>query len=276
MIPARELKRLGHEAIISPWPRISEDVYCFSKHFNSGDYFSVRGIKEVGKKTVFHCCDNHFDNEHADHYRRMLETVDVVIASTEEMASVIKVETGRDATIIYDSYEFDEKEPSFEPNGPLKLLWFGHPSNLNSLLAIWPKLNDNVMIVTAKEVQGKIKMDGEAVPIVAYSEENLLKALDMCDAVIIPSEMGARQKVKSPNRLIEAVRRGKYVLADSLPSYMPFDKWMWLGDIPKGIEMLKLQEKDTIEGRIRDAQAYIRETHDPELIGKQWEEVLSE
>jgi hypothetical protein len=274
LIPANQLKELGHEVNISPMPGLDADVYCFSKHFNSGDYWYMRGVQSAARKTVFHCCDNHFGTEMADHYRRMLAGVDKVIASTEELASVIKIETGRDATVIHDPYEMEEAEPKFAPEGALKLLWFGHPTNIQPLLDLWPKLKGyKVMVMSDPSL--KISQDtGGTIPIVPWSPENIDTALNQCDAVIIPSAMGERQKVKSPNRLVEAVRKGKYVLADPLPSYQAFDKWMWIGDIEKGLALLESQDKDVIEGRIRDTQAYIRENHSPELIGKQWEEVL--
>jgi hypothetical protein len=274
-IPANQLKELGHEVNISPMPSLDADIYCFSKHFNSGDYWYMRGLQAEGKKTVFHCCDNHFNTKMADHYHRMIKGVDKVIASTEELASVIKIETGVNATVIYDPYEMEEAEPRFKPNGKLKLLWYGHPSNIQPLLDIWPRLGAyNVMIMSDPNLTIDIEGGKGQVPVAPWSMKNVNEALDQCDAVIIPSAMGERQNVKSPNRLVEAIRKGKYVLADPLPSYQVFDKWAWIGDIEKGLGLLESQDKDVIEGRIRDAQAYIRENHSPELIGKQWEGVL--
>ena len=275
LIPANQLKELGHETSISPCPGLDADVYCFSKHFNSGDYWYMRGVQASGKKAVFHCCDNHFNTEMAPHYRRMIEGADAIISSTEELASVIKIETGRDATVIYDPYEMKEAEPKFAPDGELKLLWFGHPTNIQPMLDLWPKLKGyRVMVVSDPAL--KINQDtGGTIPIMPWSPENIDKALGQCDAVIIPSAMGERQVVKSPNRLVEAVRKGKHVLADPLPSYQAFNKWAWIGDIAKGLAFLQMQDKETIEGRIRAAQAYIRENHSPEKCGLQWENVLN-
>lgn len=276
LIPVNQLKELGHEAAISPMPGLDADVYCFSKHFNSGDYWYMRGIQAAGKKTVFHCCDNHFNTKVSDHYRRMIEGVDKVVTSTEELASIIKIEAGVDATVIYDPYEMEEVKPSFKPDGKLKLLWFGHPTNIQPLLDLWPRLGAyNVMIMSDPNLQID-KDDGSGpIPVAPWSLENVNEALEQCDAVIIPSAMGERQKVKSPNRLVEAVRKGKYVLADPLPSYKAFDKWLWIDDIEKGLAMLAMNDSKTIEGRIQDAQAYIRENHSPAGCGKQWEEFLN-
>jgi glycosyltransferase involved in cell wall biosynthesis len=206
----------------------------------------------------------------------MLADVDIVIASTKMMADVIKKETGIKATVIEDPYEFDEVAPSFthKEGTPLKLLWFGHPSNIKSLVEFWPQIGEHmVMIVSDPAIQNLVKVNDKPIPIIPYSEKNILEALAMCDAVILPSEMGERQRVKSPNRLVEAVRRGKYVLADALPSYKAFDS-LWIGDIKNGINWLQMQPQEYIEGKIASAQEYVRERHDPTKIGKQWEKVL--
>ena len=276
LIPANQLKELGHEVNISPMPELDADIYCFSKHFNSGDYWYMRGLQGAGKETVFHCCDNHFNTKMASHYRRMIEGVDKVVTSTEELASIIKVETGVDATVIYDPYEMEEAEPRFKPDGKLKLLWFGHPTNIKPLLDLWPKLGAyNVMIMSDPNLQIEQDNGKGLIPVAPWSLKNVNEALDQCDAVIIPSAMGERQRVKSPNRLVEAVRKGKYVLADALPSYKTFDKWMMIGDIESGLRTLKEAPRKAVEDRIRDAQAYIRENHSPEACGKQWEEVFN-
>ena len=207
----------------------------------------------------------------------MIKEADAIVTSTEELASVIKIETGRNAIVIYDPFEMEEAGANFKPDGKLKLLWFGHPTNIQPLLDLWPRLGAyNVMIMSDPNLRIE-KDDGSGlIPVAPWSMENVNEALDQCDAVIIPSAMGERQKVKSPNRVVEAVRKGKYVLADPLPSYKAFDKWLWIDDIEKGLAMLAMNDSKTIEGRIRDAQAYIRENHSPELIGKQWEKVFTE
>ena len=275
-IPARVLGRLGHYVTISPFPLTWDcDVVVFSKHFNHGDICYLEWCKSKGIKTVFHVCDHHFNTSEEQHYRTMIEGADVVVSSTEELASVIKIETGRNATVIYDPYEFDETEPEFNPEGPLKLLWFGHPTNLKALFDNWKAVEGHsVMIVSDPSVNGKIKLGGKPIPIVPYSKENLQKAMSQCDAVIIPSELGERQRTKSPNRLVESIRRGKFVIADPLPSYQDFDKWCLIGDIKEGLDFVLTQPRESITERISSAQRYIRENHSPEKIGKEWEAVI--
>lgn len=274
-IPAKALNKRGHTVFISAYPLTQAlDVVVFSKHFNHGDIWYLRGCKTRGIKTVFHCCDNHFETKEKNHYRSMLFEADEIIASTEEMASLIKVETGRTAKVIYDAYEFEEAPPLYHPQEKLKLLWFGHPTNIGAFLDKLEVLKGHqFMIVTDPSVQKNIKINNKPIHVVPYSKANLIEAMKGCDAVIIPSEMGPRQTVKSPNRLVESVRRGKFVIADPIPSYLAFEDYCFIGDIEEGIKYLQEAKEEVIEKRLTDGQAYIRENHSPEKIGKEWEGV---
>lgn len=272
-IPARELANLGHKVDISKFPVLDADVYVFSKHYNLGDYWSVRGLKTDDRKTVFHCCDNHFMDSHGDHYRRMIFNTDQTIVTTETMASMVKMETGFDATIIPDTYEFEEKAPSFNPKDRLKLLWYGNPTNFSDLLDIAPEIRDySLGICTDNAILKDIHGDATTFP---YSPDNLRKAFEWCDAVIIPSSMEKDKIVKSHNRLVEAVRQGKFVIANALPSYREFSDWMWVDGIQEGLAWVTTKPNREIEKRIQLAQTYIEQKYNASLIGELWQKALS-
>lgn len=237
----------------------------------------MKALKREGRKVMFHCCDNHFPTKHNAHYRRMIAEADCVITPTFSMAEIIKKETGIQAVVIPETYELPEKEPCFKPDGKLKLLWFGHPSNLQDLINILPDLDDHELrICTAMIKPWPGKLDGYQV--LPYTADNILSALDWCDAVIIPSSCDERKKVKSANRLMESVRRGKFVVAADLPSYREYDAFMRIYEPHEGIEKelcwLQEQTSEEIEGRIHDAQEYIKTFYAPEVIGRKWEQIL--
>lgn len=269
-IPAEALARRGHEVSITSEPISAADVYIFSKHWNYQDREHLAEVSGRGAKTVFHCCDNHFADKHRNHYEIMISDADVVIATTPEMASVIKQFTGRDARVIPDGYEFDEKEPCFEPGERLSVLWFGHPSNLGGLYDCLDDLQGCALKVCTKPgILSQEKFD-----VVPYSEAELLKCFRWCDVVIIPSRLGEKDLVKSHNRLVESIRSGKFVIASPLPSYKEYSDWVCIGNIKDGIEALKLMDKESVESSIKLAQAYIRENYSPERIGELWEKSL--
>lgn len=272
VIPAQELSFLGHQSFITEYPLDGCDVYVFSKHLNYGDHWYMKALKSEGKKTVFHCCDNHFNLPHGDHYRRMINTADIVTASTQAMADIIQSETGVFAKVIPDVYEQGERSACFKPDGKLKVLWFGHPSNLDGLAESMP-LEDIDLVLCTSTSEVPLPLVGQKV--VLWTPKNLHMALDWCDVVIIPSIVSDDRKVvKSHNRLTDSVMSGKFVIATPLPSYEEF-KDIYLGDIKEGLDWLKCKDTTDIENRIAKSQDYIRTKYSPDVIGKRWAEVLS-
>lgn len=271
-IPARELTLLGHACSISHYPEFYSDVYVFSKHMDYGNYWDVKALKREGKKTVFHCCDNHFDTKHRDHYLRMLDEVDSVIVPTETMKHLIEYYTGRrNSVVIPEPYEFPQISPSYEGiNGKLKILWFGHPSNLESLQAVLPLDDCELRFCSLPPIPSALA----GYLYVPWCASNLTVALSWCDCVIIPFQDTEKDRAKSPNRLIETVRRGKFAVASAIPTYLDFDEWIWIGDIHEGLQWFRQQPPEEINKRVMHTQTYIEENHSPERIAKLWELAL--
>ena len=273
-IPARELQFLGHDTTISPFPAIDHDVYVFSKHHNFGEYWAVKGLKTEGKRTVFHVCDNYFGYEERDHYIRMIKEADIVVTPTTQMAAVIRNETGKEATVIPDSYEFPLADPEFRGlSSRLRVLWFGHQFNLRHLKTILP-LPDFCELRICTLFENNTPPPSVAkYPYIPWSHQALIQELKDCDCVIVPFDLNEEYSLtKSANRLVESVRRGRFVIASPIPSYQEFNE-MYIGDIHEGLNWLKDQSNDEIIRRIAETMKQI-EKYNPQRIGKIWEEVL--
>lgn len=277
-IPARELSLLGYDTTISPFPAVDADVYIFSKHHNFGEYWAVKGLKTEGKKTVFHVCDNYFGYEERPHYLRMIQEADIVVTPTPAMAEVIRIETGKEATVIPDSYELPMAEPEFKGlSSRLRVLWFGHQFNLRSLDDILP-LPEFCELRICSLFDGKFPTKLKPYEYIPWSHNALMSELKLCDCVIVPFNLSDNYNTtKSANRLVEAVRRGRFVIASPIPSYQEF-KDMYIGDIHEGLEWLKDQavsdiQRTEVVRKIAYTQTQI-EQFNPQRIGKLWEEVL--
>lgn len=240
IIPQRELEKLGVMR--------GMDVLVYGKHF-----ITIDQTRPYSRR-VFDISDNHFDAPLLGaYYREHALAADLVTCSSEVLKGIIKEETGRDAVVIPEPYESRQRTPSI---GDL-LYWFGHESNLNDLRRVAPSL-EKWPIVT---------LTGEAWSIERHNEvmENPL-------IVIIPT---GKSMAKSENRMVEAIRQGKYVCAEYLPAYEQFVQYMPTGNIASGVEWALSNQEEAIE-RIKLAQEYIRNRFSPETIGKRWLEVLNE
>ena len=146
LIPAQQLARLGHQvqlASIGPqgWPAAVKDAPCetlvISKSFQDANEELARAMRSRGVKVVVDFCDDHFSHpQFGPHFHRLAGLADTIVSSTDAMARSVHRHTGRDAVVITDPVEGPRRMPKFSPQLPaLKLVWFGHPTNLSGLAA---------------------------------------------------------------------------------------------------------------------------------------------
>jgi len=303
LAPAAELESHGHHSRLlrhdpaTPAEQLDGllacDVLVVSKVLAPGKGDLVARAQSLGTRVVFDLCDDHFHTPQLEEtYRQLATAADRLVASTEEMAATIQRETGRSAAIIGDPFEGPAGEPRFSPAPDrLRLLWFGHPTNFDTLAAIMPGLQELAyelplaLEVISDPAGSRIEealrsIDGGTASnftasFTRWSPAATWQGLAACDAVLLPSNSGARKLVKSPNRLVESLRAGRLVVAYPLPSYQLFAPHVWLGeDICSGIRWAA-QHAAEAEARIRAGQALVVERLSPAAVARQWDAVLA-
>jgi hypothetical protein len=232
-IPQRELEKHGIKK--------GRDILVYGKHV-----VPMPVAMRFGKR-VYDICDDHFHTMHEAYYRDHAQKADLVTVNTDEMARIVLKETGRTAVVIPDPYESDEQPAGYGEG----VLWFGHESNVKT-------------IEPYRDVIDRILTHPE------WTREIQLKAIKECTLVCIPTD---GRKGKSANRLIEAVRNGRFVVAGELPAHEEFKDFMWIGDIREGIDWAR-RNKDECILRVRECQSYIKDKYSPERIGQLWLEAL--
>ena len=240
LIPKQELEKYGIE---EGW-----DILVASKHGFCWD------IADNFNKLVFDVCDDHFHDRHRQHYIEGCHFADLITCNSKEMKRVIFEETGRDAVIIDDPYEDEELEPS-DGN---TLLWFGHPTNLGDLNRLLSTLKTDLPLDIVSRYPG----------VTQWTPDALDKALKRCKYDILPT---GKSKAKSANRMIKAIRYGKFPIAEPLPAFEEI-LGPWVGDINEGLEWAK---SHSAVNRIKLAQEMIRERFSPQTVGKAWYKALS-
>lgn len=233
-IPQRELAKLGVMK--------GKDILVYSKHV-----VPMRIAKRFPKR-VFDICDDHFHTVFEPYYREHTQSADLVTVNTEEMANIVLKETEIEATVIPDPYESDEQLAGYGEG----VLWYGHPSNV-------------------KTIEPYIGLIDRVLTYPDWTREKQIQAIKECAVVVIPTD---ERKGKSANRLIEAVRNGRFVVAGDLPAHDEFKDFMWIGDIEQGLEWAKNNKEECVK-RVKSCQDYIRDRFAPETIGKLWFEALT-
>lgn len=241
IIPQNALGGLGVEK--------GRDILVYGKHFVTEAQISRF------KRSIYDVCDDHFDNpELKDYYLKHCDLADAVTCNSEAMKERIKQATGRDAFIVGEPYESENIVPGIGP----KLLWYGHSSNFKDLERISPFLKHPLLALSNHPDCAE------------WSLEAQRKALWSECIVIIPT---GKSLCKSENRMVEAIRNGKYVCAEHLPAYEKFKQFFDLGDIPDHIDRALSNYKDSLE-RVIAAQEFIQDRYSPKTIARQWLEVF--
>lgn len=301
LIPSRWLATRGYvQTIVSadePEAALAAatnaDVVIFSKSNRISNEEILAEAQNIGAKVIVDLCDNKFESEvDGNHYRAMTERADSLVANTIEMAAAIRVATSRDAIVVGDPYEGPKGDPKWkwQPGRRIEALWFGHPSNLDTLKALLQHLATrkkdvalSIRICTvaaaesAEDCRRFNRQYGNRIKVffVPWSVEQVWQELNTTDLVLLPSRVGMVQKdVKSPNRLVESVWAGRFALASPLPAYQPFAEWIPLvDDFCAGLDWVLSHQSEIVQ-RISEAQPYVEAHHSPESIGKEWETVI--
>lgn len=249
LIPIRELLKLGVEVT-----QDAETIVC-SKH--GWDEHLIDSYKRI----VYDVCDDHMfpEKKWCEFYRKMIRRADVVTCNSPAMQFRIFQETGKSAVIIPDPYETEEQEPSWGEG----LLWFGHDLNLPDLRRQEASLKGYLLQVVSKPIHPFIT---------PWSPEVQAGALKKCAVVILPTGLSP---CKSANRAVEALRAGKFVVANPLPAYDELKDFIWIGDLRKGCDWAHQNHVEALR-MVREGQAYIRTKFSPERVGSLWKAVLGQ
>lgn len=222
------------------------DILVFAKP-QEDDVERIKRLKESGKTIVVDFCDDHFD---WPFYKEIADLADVVTCPTDEMAR----RTGKPAKVIPDPYEYPELAPHVRGDS---LLWFGHAVNAKSLYRILEPLWGY-----------KLRIVSNIPNSVPWSPQTMLREFPKADIVVMPSTA----PYKSPNRTLEAIRQGCFVVAEPHPSLKDFPG-IWIGNIKEGVDWA-IANPYIANERVREAQDYIRDRYSPQTVGEAWKGVL--
>ncbi len=309
-IPASVLSARGHGTrIFSPalnqesvrnFSGTDIDIAVFSKLSNP-DIAAFRkraalwlelanALKQAGVGIVADVCDNHFGDFHGDYLRTLCATADVITVNSSTMADIVRQQTGRTASVCTDPVEGMRRPPRFEQSTKLRVLWFGHQSNLkycaNALpgfLRLVDHFDIELHLVTAarhgaEDVCAHVTRQLAPRAIAHFTPWNLEampSAFEQCDVVIIPGPSEYQAKVaRSANRIIESLWAGRIAIAHPIASYQEFSGFSYLGGELEREVMRAIEHRDETIRRIELGQVYIEARYTPEKIADQWESAL--
>lgn len=222
---------------------------------------SIEKLRNYTKnnKIVFDIANNHFDDQYGEGLQQICREVETITCSSKPLQELIFDRTGRTAIIIPDVYETPELQPTVQGDN---VVWFGHETNIESLN---PYLTIPNLVIISKNLD-KTKYN--------YTQWSLgaeFNAIKTSNVVLLTTD----KKYCSPNRIIKALRAGKFVVTPntSISEWNEYKDFIWQGDVHEGIEWVNKNKSQAIE-KIKQGQDYIRDKFNPKLVAKIWENVF--
>ena len=208
------------------------------------------------QKIVVDFCDPHFDQPH---YMEFALLADAITCPTQAMADEIERRTLGDwvlpkPIVIADPFEYPEEEPHC--NGT-NLLWYGHGVNMDSLIRVMRQLDDYPLMIVSNTPWS-----------LPWSHETMLDQFALADIVVIP----ATAAHKSPNRAVEAIRQGCFVVAEPHPGLNDIPG-IWIGNLKEGIEWASHNAQEANRLTLQ-AQDWVARKYSPQTLASAWKNVL--
>jgi hypothetical protein len=264
-------------------------------------------LRERGIKTCADIHDDHFEVPgRIEYFTGLVRKADAVFVNSVAMAALVAKYTPRPVKVIGDPYEGPRGEARFDPAADrewidrllpwraqrLKLAWFGHQSNLQPVYDLAQAIAEartrwavDISFVSRDgfgardfcEIFNHHHGGRCRTKFIEWSPESTQRALHECDLAVVPGDPKLRKtEVKSPNRIAEILRAGRFAVAYSIPSYMQFADYAWIGEnIVAGIAWA-MQNRHEVRARIRAGQDYVEQKFSPPAIGAQWHDALHE
>ena len=208
--------------------RYDPRVVILNKAFNHDLVDLALEAKKRGVKVISILCDWHFDKPQN---QALNEIADIIVVQTSEMAKAVQDHYRRDVVIIEEAYEGPRQPPQFAPDKPVKVVWYGHAANLDTLgqgleqLTAIDHTPVRLALVTnasadqvAAIVSGVHRNQSDIrLKLVRWSREAQWQYTHWADLVLLPSKLDRSKTVKGHNRLVQAIHSGRLALAYPLP-----------------------------------------------------------
>jgi len=260
--------------------RHNPSALILGKAFHGGFVALAQAAKARGIPVLAAMCDAHFDNPINIALARI---VDRIIVPNRTMGDEIRTHFGVEPTLIEDPYEGPRGAARFAPADTLRLLWFGHSANHDTIapgiiqigsfarrnvhLSILTNDPQNIPHLLARLPRMKARIEVAAED---WSLARQYALLDATDAVLLPSQPRLDKRVRGHNRLVQTLHAGRLALAYPLPAYRELaDFCVCTRDLGAGL-MAALANPAAAVAQISAGQAAIDMRFAPARIAERW------
>jgi len=308
LIPLKGMRPYKDGVISSVQEAKPNDLVVLAKKSTPKDLFY---LKSNNIKCVYDICDNKWRKYVSpswvkrviDPHNVMCKNADALITTCVNMQSLISKHIGRNSIIITDPVEAEKKKPkvALKKRRYIRIFTYGNSKHFNKVQ--WSlfinKMFDSEIEFKITAMLDRSKRFKEMYPseiesgrltIEEFDFIRQYELMDQCDVVFLPIICNSMEnlidmKAKSPNRIMDAIYSGKPVVSNyGVESYNPFSQFADFGGNARRIDydewiqcfrnLINRPKEETIK-RIELGQKYIDNNHTPQIIGKQWIDLIN-
>ena len=279
--PVEGLRALGVDADIINDKSIDklskDDIVIFTKDTDPGQMLK---LKRQGYRVGFDICDNKFKEE-TSKYEVYCREADFITCNTEFQQKETMKYVGRSSHIYIDPIERNIEPHQRSTCEPVELIWYGGSASLKyvGFGEIIPYLNKSGinyrLTILTNDAEEKVAHLAEMGNVVYHEWTYELHDAKVrnSDIVFIPMTIGKahlsrRTITKSPNRVMDGIAQGRWVVSSPVPSYLQVSKFSWLDDYLEGIRFY-LENPDIVQEKIYKGQEWIKQHYTKEVCARQ-------
>ena len=197
------------------------------------------------------------------------------------MKELAEYYTNKKVFITLEPYERERRQSFFSPSDVLKILFFGSVDNFSAVP--WQDIVNGLVSNNVKfkidaiiNYQSMYDVNESFFQTHEWSFDKQTKLLDECDLVLLPFKNNSKNiSTKSPNRIVESINRGKFVVTNyGVDSYKDFKNFIFLDNYDKLVDgiLWSLNNKEEVIQKIVDGQKYIDDNYSVDSVSETWKQ----
>ena len=286
--PARSSSRLrafipaeNYGKVISNIDDIEDgDVVVFSKKSSIPE---IKYVVDRNIKFIFDICDDQFkDPVYVNLFKYACSNCHVITVPSQKMKELVEHHTNKKVFVTLELYERNRKPPKFSPIDALKILFFGSVDNFSTVP--WKDIVNGLASNNVKfkidaiiNYQSMYNINESFFQTHEWSFNKQTKLLDECDLVLLPFKNNSKNiSTKSPNRIVESINRGKFVVTNyGVDSYNGFKDFIFLDEYDKLVDgiLWSINNKEEVIQKIIGGQKCIDDNYSIDSVSETWKHV---
>ncbi len=255
------------------------DIVVFSKKSSIPE---IQYVMNRDIKFIFDICDDQFkDPAYVNLFSYACSHCDLITVPSQTMKELAEYYTNKKVFITLEPYERERRQSFFSPSDVLKILFFGSVDNFSAVP--WQDIVNGLASNNIKfkldaiiNYQSMYNVNESFFQTHEWSFDKQTKLLDECDLVLLPFKNNSKNiSTKSPNRIVESINRGKFVVTNyGVDSYKDFKNFIFLDNYDKLVDGIiwSLNNKEEVIQKIVDGQKYIDDNYSVDSVSETWKQ----